>query len=222
METISYYKHPKTPHFPWSGYITEDDKVLTSVDHFIGKRVIATVKLDGENTSCYSDNYYHARSIDSKNHPSRNWCKSFLSSISMNIPKGWRISGENVYAEHTISYNGLETYFYAFAIWDENNCCLSWDEFVDWCALLGLIHVPVIYDGIWDEEQIKALYRPKFEGNTMEGYVVRIADCFHYDNFKESTAKYVSRNFRETLNSVDNKHWLEKHKMGIITNKLER
>lgn len=69
-----YTKYPRTYHLPWSKSCTDDDKVLQNINHFIGKEVIVTEKLDGENTSCYKD-HIHARSIDSNNHPSRNWLK---------------------------------------------------------------------------------------------------------------------------------------------------
>lgn len=44
-----YKKYPRTPHFSWSEGMTNDDKMLKSLDNFIGKRVICSVKFDGEN-----------------------------------------------------------------------------------------------------------------------------------------------------------------------------
>lgn len=41
-------KYPRTPHLPWSGTISDDDKKLDSVKSFIGREVIVTEKLDGE------------------------------------------------------------------------------------------------------------------------------------------------------------------------------
>ena len=69
------YKYPRTFHLPWSPGCTSDDKVLKSVDHFVGKRVIVTEKMDGENTTI-SKNKIYARSIDSKDHESRHWVKA--------------------------------------------------------------------------------------------------------------------------------------------------
>ena len=46
------YKYPRTYHFPWSKSIANDDKILKSIDHFIGNDVIMTQKMDGENTTC--------------------------------------------------------------------------------------------------------------------------------------------------------------------------
>jgi hypothetical protein len=90
----------------------------------------------------------------------------------------------------------------AFMMWDERNYCLSWDESLEWFGLLGevlrdagvpqgLPHVPVLYDGVWDEAMIRGLYRPTYGGDPMEGLVVRLADRFHYADFRYNVGKYV-------------------------------
>jgi len=198
-------KYPRTFHFPWSPGATSDDKVLDSVGHFVGRRVVVTEKLDGENTSIYADSYSHARSMDSAHHPSRAWIKAQVAPLMVgNLPEGWRVCGEGVYARHSIGYDRLPSYFLVFAIYDENNRCLSWDETVEWCALLGLEHVPVIYDGPWDEETIKAAWTGQSAfGDVGEGYVVRVADAFDYDAFADSVAKYVRPGHVQT-----GQHWM--------------
>ncbi len=50
------------------------------------KTVIATLKLDGENTTMYSD-HIHARSLDSAHHPSRTMIKQIHGAIKHLIPK---------------------------------------------------------------------------------------------------------------------------------------
>lgn len=45
--------------------ITEDDKRLKDTTQFKNMNVVITEKMDGENTTIYN-NYYHARSLDSK------------------------------------------------------------------------------------------------------------------------------------------------------------
>ena len=120
-----YIKYPRTFHLPYS------------------KKVIVSEKLDGECSTCYK-NYMHARSIDGQNHVSRNWLKNFHAQMSYNIPDGWRICGENMYAKHTIFYNNLKTYFYVFSIWDEKNKCLSWDDTIFWAELLDLVNAFIL------------------------------------------------------------------------------
>lgn len=69
-----YVKYPRTWHLPWSQGKTKDDKTLANCEHFQGKRVIVTEKMDGENCTIYK-NYIHARSIDGRDHWSRSWVK---------------------------------------------------------------------------------------------------------------------------------------------------
>lgn len=195
------YKHPKTPHLPWSENISDDDKVLKNTYHFVGKRVIISEKLDGENFSLYND-YCHARSLDSRNHVSRNWIRNFHSTIKHDIPEGYRICGENLYATHSIHYTNLKSYFYGFSIWNDKNICLSWDETLEWFKLLNIVPVEVLYDGVYNEEKIKKLYNPK-DWETMEGYVIRLAQSFSYAQFRNSVSKFVRKNHILTT-----KHWM--------------
>ena len=188
----NYLKYPRTYHLPWSEGRTKDDRALSNTNHFEGKRVIVTVKMDGENTTMYS-NYLHARSIDSLSHPSQSWVRNFHSQIKYNIPEEWRVCGENLFAEHNIHYKELPSYFMLFSIWNGLNECLSWDETKEWAELLDVSVVPVIYDDIWNEDKIKKLYSNEYSGNMMEGYVVRIADEFQYSQFRRSVAKYVRK-----------------------------
>lgn len=196
-----WVKYPRTHHLPWSPGIQDDDRVMPSQDAFEGKRVIVTEKMDGENSSLYSD-YFHARSVDGRSHPSRSWVKQFWSQIQGDIPEGWRVCGENLYAKHSISYTALDTYFMGFSIWNERNVCLSWDETVEWFDLLGVTPVPVLYDGIYDEKVIRALWSEK-DWDTREGYVVRVADAISYGEFRKCVGKFVRSGHVQTA-----KHWM--------------
>lgn len=193
-------KYPRTYHVPWSLGSSSDDKILKDMEFYHQKRVVVTEKLDGENTSLYN-NYIHARSLDSKNHETRNWVKNFWSSIKCEIPDGWRICGENMYAKHSIFYDNLESYFYGFSIWDETNYCLSWNETLEYFNYFGITCVPVLYDGIYDEELIKSLWNES-KWNQMEGYVIRLVDSFSYKDFNKCVSKFVRRGHVQTA-----KHW---------------
>ncbi len=134
-------------------------------------------------TSMYRDNI-HARSLDSLDHPSRHHVKKLHGEIQYDIPENFRICGENVFAKHSVHYKNLESYFYVFGIYDDKNICVSWDETVEFANLLGLMTVPVLYKGIWDEEKVKACWTGNSTaspGDEQEGYVIRIADSFPYD-----------------------------------------
>lgn len=218
-----YRKYPRTPHAPWSPGKTSDDVVITSFDNFKDKEIVVTEKIDGENSSLYTD-HLHARSISSLHHPSRAWLKQKHAEIKHDIPEGWRICGENVYAFHSIFYTSLPSYFLVFGIYDNNNICLSWDETLDFCQLIGLTPVPVLYRGKFDEALLKNLWKgkgayPTFKDDVLkeeseaEGYVVRITDTFHYDDFNLNVFKYVRENHVQT-----DEHWLEK---VVVPNQLK-
>jgi hypothetical protein len=189
-------KYPRTYHLPESPGMTKDDRQMDDSEIFIGKEVVITEKMDGENTTWYND-YTHARSINSGSHPSRNWMKNFWAQKGYHIPIGWRVCGENLYAKHSIHYteangNPLSSYFYMFSIWDQTNTCLSWHDTEEWSELLEIPLVPVIYKGIYDQEFMNALNkRMENSQNTVEGYVIRLADEFHYSEFRKSVGKYV-------------------------------
>lgn len=119
-------KYPRTYHLPWSPGATDDDRIMEDPDTcFGGKAVVVTEKMDGENCTMYSD-YIHARSLEYSSHPSRDRVKAMWSQIAHDIPKGWRVCGENLYAEHSIHYDDLSSYFQVFSVWNDKNVCLSW------------------------------------------------------------------------------------------------
>lgn len=195
---VDWVKYPRTYHLPWSLGATDDDKTLPDTKSFHWKNVVVTEKMDGENTTLYHD-HLHARSIDSKSHPSRDWLKSFWSGIKNDIPDHLRICGENLYARHSIAYDSLSSFFMGFSIWDnQTNVCMGWDDTVEWFELLGIEPVPVLYRGVYDREVIQELWDCK-----SEGYVVRLASEFHYDDFTKSVAKFVRPNHVQT-----DGHWM--------------
>lgn len=196
----SRVKYPRTNHLPWSPGVSDDDRVMSDLSPLQGKRVIVTKKMDGENTTMYSD-HIHARSLDSRGGADRAWVKQFWSTIAHDIPLDWRICGENLWAEHSIHYTDLPSYFLGFSVWNELNVCLSWDDTLQYFALLGIDSVPVLYDGTWDESKIRALEKT-LSWDKDEGYVVRLADAFTYRQFRESIAKYVRKDHVQS-----SKHW---------------
>lgn len=198
----SRVKYPRTYHLPWSPGVTDDDRVMNDPDAAFGdRRIVVTEKVDGECTTMYRD-YLHARSVDYAPHPSRDRVRALHASIAHDIPDGWRLCGENVYALHSIAYDKLPAYFLLFSIWNERNECLSWEDTDLWARLLGLHVVPRLWVGSW--EQFKkiapALSAEKTSqlGGNREGYVVRLADGFHYRAFRRSVAKYVRANHVQT------------------------
>lgn len=200
-------KYPSTFYLPWSPKIDDHKNVLHDLSGFFGQRVIVTEKLDGENTTMYS-NHIHARSLDSVNHPSRNWVKQFWATIKYRIPDDIRICGENCYAKHSIYYDALDSYFYGFSAW-KNDVCLDWDSTIELFELLGVPVVPIIYDGMFSEHIIQSIV---VNEEKSEGYVMRKASEFTLDEFSKSLGKYVRTNHVQT-----DEHWM---KQPIVPNGL--
>jgi hypothetical protein len=210
----NYIKYPSTKHLPWSPGLTNDDTLMPDVDCFVGKNIVITEKMDGENTSLYSD-HIHARSLDGRHHPSRNWVKTLWGNISYMIPEGWRICGENLYAKHSVGYDDLETYFMVFSVWNGNNECLSWEDTVEFCGRLSLKTVPVIHKGLWEENIVINIWKDEYN-SVKEGYVVRNAASFHFNDFEKNLAKYVRKNHVQT-----DQHWMHSEIVPNILKKVD-
>ena len=204
-------KYPRTFHLDFSPGLQNDDRVIETLDGLIGQEVIVTEKMDGENTTLYRD-HLHARSLDSKHHASRDWVKKFHGQIAYQIPEGWRICGENMYATHSIHYENLKSYFYGFSIWDEENIALSVDEQTEWFEAVGIIQPHVFYRGIFNLDFLHHLAE-NLDPLTQEGFVVRVVNRIAFQDFSTQVAKWVRKGHVQT-----DEHWMHKQ---IIPNILE-
>lgn len=203
-------KYPRTFHLPWSPGMTSDDKVLRSVSGLLSREVVVTEKVDGENTSLYRTGF-HARSLDSRHHPSRDWLAQYHATFAHDIPENWRICGENLYARHSLSYTNLPSFFLGFSVWDDQNRCLSWDDTLEFFELLGITPVPVLMRGHLTEADLLALAK-SLDLDRQEGFVVRPAAAFSYDDFNTHVGKYVRPGHVQT-----DKHWAHQ---AIVPNQL--
>lgn len=201
------YKYPSTPHLPWSKAVTPDDIVLENVDKFAGKEIVVTEKRDGENTTMYND-HIHARSLDSLDHPSRHFVKGIWASIRHQLFDGQRICGENLFAKHSIFYENLRAYFEVFSIWYEDTS-LAWDDVVEVSERLGLVTVPVLFRGTFEDFLDTSL---SLNFDKQEGYVVRLAGSIKYADFADSMGKFVRKGHVQT-----DDHWLNQ---PMIPNKV--
>lgn len=200
---------------------TADDKILTPgevKEYFAPMRdAVASTKMDGECTTIGREEdgvYSHARSIDSKGHWSRNHIKQLAAMIGNDIPLGWRICGENMAAVHSIKYDQLESFFYVFSVWDENNVCLQYDKMVEFCGALGLSVVPVLARGPWSV--LEAGFKNHFglDFTKDEGYVVSNAAGFRYEDAQKNVAKVVRANHVQT-----DEHWMSTVEQNVLAHK---
>lgn len=200
----SRVKYPRTYHLPWSPGVSKDDRVMEDLGTFQGEEVVVTIKMDGEQTTLDREGF-HARSLDTPSHPSRDWLWGVHRRIGHDIPTGWRVCGENLYAAHSIKYQRLPAHFLVFSIWDDRNTCLSWKETAEWAALLELPLVPWYTTMPWNEHELRKLSFETWEGDPCEGYVVRVSRAFHYSQFRRVVGKWVRKDHVHTHG-----HWMRR------------
>lgn len=204
-------KYPKTAHFSFSPGLQNDDRLLPNAKGLEGEEIIAAIKFDGENATLTQD-YTHARSMDSANHPSRNWLKALHGSIAHDIPPGLRICGENLYAQHSLAYDKLPSFFLVFNMW-KNGKRLSWDTTKEYAELLGLHTVPVLYRGPWNEKKIQEICET-LDPQKYEGIVVSITREISAGEWKRTSAKFVRKNHVQS-----DKLWMLK---PVVPNQLAK
>lgn len=195
-------RYPRTPHLMWSPGATSDDRVLKTTASWEGTEVVITEKMDGSQCTLYCDGL-HGRSLELDSHWQWDKLKAMHAAMSHEIPVGWRICLENMTAVHSIEYDNLPSLFLVFSTWDRDNICLGWVETTEWCALLDLTPVPVLYQGLYTDDACKALC-DSLDTNHQEGLVVRPANRFHFDRFSVLTGKWVRKNHVRTSD-----HWKE-------------
>lgn len=208
-------KYPKTFHVPWSGGIQSDDKVFKTMTQFHGKIVVATEKLDGENTTLYSD-HIHARSLDSTFNWTRAWVTKMHSVLKFDIPEKLKLVGENLFAEHAIRYQDgvLDSYFYLFSIWEDiigsdEDFCLDYDDIVQYAELFELPMPKVLFRGVYDEKALIEIAK-NLDTTRSEGYVLRTVDGFFRRDFTRCVAKFVRANHVQD----NSEHWLKNAKQN--------
>lgn len=209
-------KYNRTYHLPFSPGNTSDDKIASSVSNLLNTRIVITEKVDGENTAMTSSGVYarsHAEFTKS------GWSKEVRqihSLVKDSIPENMFIFGENMEGIHSIEYLNLDSYFYVFGI-RENNLWYSWDEVEDWCYLLDLKHVPILFEGIIEtekqlEEIVSSLVKGKSKlGGELEGIVIRKREQFFDSEFSLNVQKWVRENHVTT-----DEHWTRNWKKAKI------
>lgn len=198
-------KYPRTPHLPFSPGATNDDRIVSDVDYAafagIGNYVV-TEKMDGGNVTM-TRNHFFARSLDSGTHPWDTPAKALWAQVRFEIPEGWRVSGESMYARRSVGYDNLPSYYLVFGIWDDDDVLLSWGNTVEFAADMGLSTVPTIYRGKDFGAATNAWERNGL-AKVSEGFVVRNADSIPLDSFDRNVMKFVRANHVTT--SADWRH----------------
>lgn len=202
-------KYGRTFHLPISPGVTSDDKIMSSLDGLMVEDLVVTEKMDGENTTIHAGGS-HARSPDSRYHPSRDWLKAFAAGISPNLAEEERIVGENLYARHSVAYDALPSYFLGFA-WIVEGEVQTWDLTQARFEELGVQPVPTLYRGPYRQGLFDDLARA-LDFSRQEGFVARIANSFAESEMPRRVGKYVRERHVQSET-----HWM---KAELIPNRL--
>jgi hypothetical protein len=146
-------KYPRTPHLPWSPGGTPDDKTLYAADHFVGRPVVITEKLDGSNVTMTSDEVFARSHAGPPGHPSFDYAKARAAQLRHAIPPGVSVFFEYCFAVHSIVYDCVPVYLFVIGVRDdESGLWWDWEATELMAADLGLITAPVLYRGIVESE----------------------------------------------------------------------
>lgn len=202
-------KYGRTFHLPISPGATSDDKIMSSLDGLMVDDLVVTEKMDGENTTIHAGGS-HARSADSRYHPSRDWLKAFAAGISPRLAENERIVGENLYARHSVGYDALPSYFLGFA-WIVGDDVQSWERTEARFGELGIQPVPTLYRGPYRPTLFDDLAQA-LDLTRQEGFVVRIAGSFPEPDIPIRVGKYVRAGHVQSET-----HWM---KAELVANRL--
>lgn len=193
-------KYPRTPHLPESLGATSDDKWISAAGLSYlssGIDLVVTEKMDGGNLTM-SRTHFHGRSIDSGTHAWDTRARALWAEKRFDIPEGWRISGESMYARRSVAYDDLPGVYLVFGIWDETNTLLDWDSTVEWSQMLELPMVPTLYRGTSLDEARTVWKNSGLTEEMSEGFVIRDAGRVSYKDFDTKVAKFVRDNHIRT------------------------
>jgi hypothetical protein len=218
-------KYGRTFHYDFSPGTTSDDRINRDWFEDMLKfnfSVIHTEKLDGENT-CLNEIGIFARSHAAPTqHPWSNHLKEKYSVIKRDLKDfGIEIFGENVYAQHSIKYEKLDSHFYVFGI-RQKDVWLSWEEVEYYSELLEYPTVPILkteeIPDITKQEItdyiIKESAKPSVFGSydlTKEGIVSRNIDEYPVNELSKNVFKYVRKDHVST-----DVHWTRNWKRAPL------
>ena len=183
-------KYPRTPHLPWSPGLTTDDRMMEypTLHALNDVPTVVTEKMDGGNVTLMRDAFY-CRSLDSGTPPWEKYAKAMWARIAHDIPEGWRVSCESMWARRSVSYDNLPATLLVIGVWNETHL-LSWDDTQEWAELLGLPTVPLLGRGVGTAYAQK-LWESRRDTRVSEGFVVRDAGSVPIAEFGRRVAKWV-------------------------------
>lgn len=212
-------KYNRTYHFPFSPGVSNDDRIAETLEHLIGREIVITEKLDGENNGMTKGGVYARSHAAYTISPWSLEVRILHSLIGKDIPEDVYIFGEGMAGIHSIEYTNLTSYFYIFGI-REGTRWYSWEEIEEYAFLLDVPTVPVLFKGIVNsEKELKDLVESLSKENSSlggprEGIVARVADEFDDEHFSVSVLKWVRKGHVQT-----DEHWSKNWKKAKLNDR---
>lgn len=202
-------KHPRTPHLPGSKS-TSDDLLLSSNarnggtgDYAYSGDIVITEKMDGSNIMVNRSKFI----TRSGKLSSADWtfpARRTHQQVAHLLPKKTWLTGELVFWRKSIAYDSLPGEYLVFGAVDENGdepTALSYDETTALTESVGLPNVPLLARGHSDDLDAMisdAKKRVDMSNGNMEGFVVRPAASFPFNEYESHVAKWVRGGYQPT------------------------
>ena len=222
-------KFPRIAHFPFSPQVVaggaRDDRIAgTGWDHYLRKHgYVQMEKMDGSNV-CLTDKGVYPRGSGVLAPETYDWLKAKHAEIKHQIPKTYRIYGENMYAVHSVEYKNLKSYFYVFAVYDtEYRKWLNPLRMDGIARRLGFETSVRAISGVPDTENFERDFERMYRVRTtredeyrrdMEGFVVWANTEIPEHMFSKMVFKWVRQDHVQT-----DEHWTRKWKKAELMKK---
>ena len=219
-------KYPRTYHVSGSQEVFSDDKMLSTEveESFLNKDLIVTEKLDGGNACLFEGKVFARTHATETFHPSFSKLKALYHSIYYSIYfdfDRYMLFGENMQALHSIEYTKLNSAFYLFGVFDnQEKIWLSWKELKMISEKLSIPTVPFIvkisFKTIkeWREWIDMEMKKESALGPNREGFVFRVPENFNEKDFSNKVCKAVRKGHVQTEEHWS-KNWVEQKIINI-------
>lgn len=180
-------------------------------------------KMDGGVTTICENKVYARSSGMPASQPWFDYVKS------RTVPKLYGLSsticvmGEDLYAVHSIEYDPLPDTFFVFHVLDradenvgtpntKGDHFRAWDDTAELARQHSLYTVPVLYEGKFEKvSEITEFFmdnvsEPSIYGPIREGFVMRVAEGFPFDEFETHVTKFV-RKYHVQTDEHWTRHW---------------
>lgn len=211
--------YPSTFHWHQSMTVHRDDRYHKDPTFFVDRDVVITEKMDGGVATINDGNAYARSSNLPTNLP---W---FTYMKNRTVPKFYDLEitvcvmGEDCYGVHSIVYDPLPDTFFLFHVLDRlidnietpntaGDILRSWADCEAMAAAHDVLTVPVLYRGRFAKlDDITQFFmdnigKRSIYGPDREGFVIRDAGAFAFDDFALHTAKFVRPHHVQT-----DEHW---------------